>query len=116
MDGARQKTFTPELLGRLDRVIHFEPLQDDAMEIIVGKFLALLQKRTGTQGIRLELPPDLASHLGSMERGKGGARNLRRIVQEQVEGPLATFLLECSRKPECVNLRLEEGKIRFENE
>ena len=116
MDGALQKTFTPEFLGRLDRVIHFEPLQDSAMEVIVCKYLALLQKRTLTQGIRLELPAELSVHLGRMEKGKGGARNLRRIVQEQVEGPLATFLLGCSQKPERVYLRLEDGKIRFEHE
>ena len=116
MDGALQKSFTPEFLGRLDRVIHFEPLQDSAMEVIVDKYLALLQKRTEVQGIRLELPAELAAHLATAEKGKGGARNLRRIVQEQVEGPLATFLLGCSRKPERVYLRMKDGKIRFEKE
>ena len=116
LDGALQKTFTPEFLGRLDRVIRFEPLQEPAMEVIVAKYLTLLQKRTSVQGIRLELPTGLAAHLGKQEKGRGGARNLRRIVQEQVEGPLASFLLECSRKPGCVCVRLENGKLRFEQE
>ena len=85
------------------------------MEAIAGKYLTLLQQRTGSQGIRLELPVELAAHLAAGEKGKGGARNLRRIVQDQVEGPLASFLLGCSRKPGCVSVCLDAGEIRFEN-
>ena len=115
MDGALRQTFTPEFLGRLDRIVYFESLQDSAMETIAGKYLAQLQKRTGAQGIRLELPVELAAHLAGKEKGKGGARNLRRIVQDQVEGPLASFLLGCSRKPGCVAACLDGEEVRFEN-
>ena len=115
MDEALRQAFTPEFLGRLDRIVHFEPLRDSALEAIVGKYLALLQQRTDARGIRLELPGELAAHLAARETGKSGARNLRRIVQDQVEGPLASFLLGCSRKPGCVSVRLDAGEIRFEN-
>ena len=115
MDGALRQAFTPEFLGRLDRVVHFENLQDSAMEAIVRKYLTLLQKRTASQGIQLQLPDELAAHLGKTGRGKGGARQLRRIVQEQVEGPLAAFLLSCSRKPAKIRARLEGDKVCFQN-
>ena len=116
VDACLRQTFTPEFLGRLDRVVHFENLPDSAMEAIAGKYLSLLQCRTRNQGIELILPDELAAHLGKTGKGKGsGARQLRRIVQEQVEGPLASFLLGCSRKPVRVHARLEEGKVCFQS-
>ena len=115
MDGALRQAFTPEFLGRLDRVVHFESLQDTAMEEIARKYLTLLQKRTAVQGIQLLLPGELAAHLGKIGKGKGGARQLRRIVQEQVEGPLAAYLLGCSRKPGKIQVRLEGEKVCFQN-
>ena len=115
MEGCLRQTFTPEFLGRLDRVVHFETLQDDALEQIALKYLKALQQRTQTQGIRLQLPEELAAHLGRIGKGKGGARQLRRIVQEQVEGPLAAFLLSCSRKPGAIRARLVENKLCFQD-
>ena len=115
MDGALRQAFTPEFLGRLDRVVHFDALQDSAMEAIARKYLSLLQNRTAVQGIQLQLPEELAQHLGKIGTGKGGARQLRRIVQEQVEGPLAAFLLGCSRKPGVVQARLDGERVCFQD-
>ena len=115
MDGALRQAFTPEFLGRLDRVVHFDALQDDAMEAIAGKYLSLLQNRTAAQGIQLQLPEELAQHLGKIGKGKGGARQLRRIVQEQVEGPLAAFLLSCSRRPGVIQARLVGEQVCFQD-
>ena len=114
MDGALRQAFTPEFLGRLDRVVHFEQLPDGAMEAIAGKYLDQLGARTAAMGIQLQLPAELAAQLGRGCRGKGGARQLRRAVQEQVEGPLATFLLQCSRKPSKIRGQLEDGRICFQ--
>ena len=115
LDGALRQAFTPEFLGRLDRVVHFENLPDSAMEAIVKKYLTLLQNRTAVQGIQLNLPGELASELGKSCGGKGGARQIRRLVQEQVEGPLATFLLGCVRKPSRIQARWENGKVSFQS-
>ena len=115
LNGALRQAFTPEFLGRLDRVVHFENLPDSAMETIVKKYLTQLQDRTAIQGIQLHLPGELASELGRTCRGKGGARQIRRLVQEQVEGPLATFLLSCGRKPAKIRARWEEGKVSFQS-
>ena len=115
MDGALRQAFTPEFLGRLDRVVHFKQLPDNAMERIAEKYLSLLQQRTAAIGIQLQLPAELAAHLGSGCRGKGGARQLRRMVQEQVEGPLASFLLQCARKPSRVKGLLQDGVLCFQS-
>ena len=114
MDAALRQSFTPEFLGRLDRVVHFEKLHDDAMEIIARKYLTQLQNRTVSQGIQLVLPEELYGHLGRIGQGRGGARHLRRVVQEQVEGPLAAYLLGCSRRPSKVQAMLEGEQVSFQ--
>jgi len=111
MNQAVQQSFTPEFLGRLDGTVCFAPLADSAMETIAWKYLHQLQQRTEKQGTQLILPQELAAWLGSQCRGKDGARNLRRLVQTEVEGPLALHLLCTARKPGKIRLRLEEGKV-----
>ena len=113
MEGALRQTFTPEFLGRLDRVVHFDRLQSDAMEAIAGKYLTQLQNRAMNQGIQLELPCELPGMLGKIGQGRGGARHLRRVVQEQVEGPLASYLLECSHKPGKIYGKLDGEQLSF---
>ena len=113
MDAALRQRFTPEFLGRLDCIVHFAPLKEDALERIVAKYLKALCSRAETGGIRLCLPEDLARVLAQQPVKKGGARQLRRAVQEQVEGPLAEFLLRCNKRPGKVNARWEDGKLRF---
>ena len=111
MNQAVQQAFTPEFLGRLDATICFAPLTDGAMETIAWKYLCQLQQRTEVTGIQLQFPQELAAWLGNQCRGKDGARNLRRLVQTEVEGPLAVYLLRTARKPAKIRLRLEDDKV-----
>ena len=60
-----------------------------------------------------ELPPELEGYLLQKCPGKDGARQLRRLVQDLVEGPLALFLLEQKSPPEKVSIRLEEDRLVF---
>ena len=111
MTQAVRQAFTPEFLGRLDSIICFAPLSDPAMETIARKYLELLRQRTEAAGTQLQYPAELAAVLGQRCRGKDGARQLRRLVQTEVEGPLASYLLRTSRRPARIKLRLEEGKV-----
>ena len=113
MDAALRQSFTPEFLGRLDRVVHFGALDAPSMEAIAQKYLNLIQKRTALLDIQLQMPREVAQLLGQKCRDQGGARALRRLVQEEVEGPLATFLLECGRKPSRISAYMEAGHICF---
>ena len=114
MDAALSRSFTPEFLGRLDKVVHFAPLGSDAMEAIAQKYLNQLQNRIALQDLQLQLPQELAGLLGQRSISKGGARSLRRLVQEEVEGPLAVFLLECGRRRGSIKAILEENHLCFQ--
>ena len=83
------------------------------MEAIVQKYLRQLQERTAAMGSQLQLPPELTGFLLEKCPGRDGARQLRRLVQTEVEDGLATFLLRCPKKPVKIHLRMEDGKLRF---
>ena len=113
MGKALSQSFSPEFLGRIDRTVHFGALSKGAMAAIAGKYLRQLQERTAALGTTLGLPEGVTDFLLEKCSGTDGARQLRRLVQTEVEGPLASHLLSCSRKPGKLELRLEEGKIVF---
>ena len=113
MGAVLRQTFSPEFLGRIDRTVHFKPLGKGAMAAIARKYLRQLQERTAGIGTQLILPETLADHLLEKCPGTDGARQLRRLVQTEVEGPLASFLLGCSRKPGKLEARLEKNALAF---
>ena len=110
---ALHQHFTPEFLGRLDAIVPFAPLTQEALEGIAQKYLTQLQDRVSGMGIQLSLPEELSKELGAKGKQQGGARNIRHLVQEQVEGPLAVFLLKCAKKPNKIQGKLEKGKLIF---
>ena len=110
---ALRKTFTPEFLGRIDRQVFFRSLDEDTLETITQKYLDDLKSRCSTNGIQLQLPQELAKALRGTERGKDGARHLRRRVQDKVEGPLATFLLQSGKRTGKIRTILEDGGVTF---
>jgi len=114
-DAQLRQRFSPEFLGRLDKIVTFRPLQQQAMEGIVDKYLLQLRQRTETGGIQLVLPEGLSRQLCAQTEKQGGARQLRRKVQEQVEGPLSAHLLSCEKKPSRVKAVLENGSLLFKS-
>ena len=112
-DQALRQCFTPEFLGRLDAMVIFDPLGKDTVRAIAGKYLTQLQRRAETAGVRLQLPEELAAYLGGKNMGKGGARQLRKMVQEELEGPLAAAMLSQVKKPERIDVTLVDGTIQF---
>lgn len=93
MEGHLRKSFTPEFLGRVDKIVHFQPLSGNAMEQIAGIFLRQLQDRCAASGVHLQLPADVGKSVSASAGKKDGARQLRRLIQERVETPLANFML-----------------------
>jgi len=112
-ENALRQHFTPEFLGRVDKIIHFAPLGDTAIEGIVEKYLHQLKNRTLAVGVQLELPADLPKYLRATSGKKDGARQLRRLVQDRVEGPLAVHLLKNSKRPAKVKVSWEGESLQF---
>ncbi len=110
---ALKQSFPPEFLSRLDSVVQFDPLQPQAVAAIAEKYLEELRSRTGKLHIRLDLPKDLAAHFASQCNPREGARQLRRMVQQEVEAPLASMLLRCEKTPQSIRGSLRENALEF---
>ena len=110
-EAALRQAFSPEFLGRLDRVIHFSPLSDGALEAIATKFLNQLQSRAWGLGVQLVLPAMLPAFLADRCRTAGGARQLRGLIQRELEAKLAAILLEREEKPKTVRIVLDNEQI-----
>ncbi len=114
VDGVLRQHFSPEFLGRIDKIVRFNALDAKAVEGIVCKYLKQLQQRSAAAGIDLDMPEDLPKLLGAVSGKKDGARQLRRMVQDRVEGPLAAHLLATGKKNAKIKALWQEGSLQFQ--
>ncbi len=92
---AKLKTFfKPEFLNRLDEIIRFQPLQKEHIRQIVDIQMERLQHRLDEHHITLHLDDKAKDWLGANGYdAEFGARPLKRLIQQEVENPLAIKLL-----------------------
>ena len=97
---ALREHFSPEFLGRLDCVAAFAPLNEAALEQIARQQLEALRTRAEKRGLHVTASESAARTLAARcAGGRGGARELRRLIQNEVEAPLADTLLGSDRHP-----------------
>ena len=105
--------FRPELLGRLDEIVVFHPLDQDQLEQIAEKLLCQLEKRAAAQGYHLRHTAAAAAFLARQEQtAEYGARGLRRRVVTAVEQALADAILDGSaREGEELEVDCSQGQL-----
>ena len=110
---ALRRAFTPEFLGRLDEIVVFRRLEKASLEQVAEKFLAGLRERMEKRGIMLAFPKELPGVLANDCGSQSGARQMRSLIQNRVEGPLALWLLDHEEKPGTVRGVMREEKLCF---
>lgn len=91
---ALNRTFPPEFVNRLDNVVVFHPLNDDALAQILTLELHPLKLRLEAMGYKLQLTKNTKEQLLEQSRDrKYGARPLKRAIQTLVEDPITDILL-----------------------
>ena len=91
---ALNRTFPPEFVNRLDNVVVFHPLNDDALAQILTLELHPLKLRLEAMGYQLQLTKKTKEQLlGQSRDRKYGARPLKRAIQTLVEDPITDKLL-----------------------
>ena len=86
--------FRPELLGRMDEVVLFHPLEKEHLCRIAHHLLETLEQRAAVQGCTLTHTSALAEWLADQAAGSEyGARELRRRVVREVEQAMADAIL-----------------------
>ena len=91
---ALNRTFPPEFVNRLDNIVVFHPLNDEALAQILTIEMHPLKLRLETMGYKLQLTKKTKDLLLAQSRDrKYGARPLKRAIQTLVEDPLTDILL-----------------------
>jgi ATP-dependent Clp protease ATP-binding subunit ClpB len=98
--GVVRQAFRPEFLNRLDEIILFNRLSRKDMTSIVEIQLQRLQDLLADRKLALDLDTKAKEWLA--ETGYDpvyGARPLKRVIQRELQNPLATMILEGRFKP-----------------
>jgi len=93
--GELRQHFRPEFLNRVDETVVFHALATTQLVKIVEIQLERLRARLAERRIQLAVTPAALAYLG--ERGYDpvyGARPLKRLIQQELETPLARLLVK----------------------
>lgn len=106
-----EEHFSPELLNRVDHIAVFHRLTKSDIAAVAERELKELVTRLHKQGISLKADRAVASLVAEKVNPKLGARDVRRIVEEQIENLLVEALLK---KKKASSLRLSIKDDRFD--
>lgn len=111
-----RETFRPELLNRLDRLVFFRPLEEQALKAIVEHELGELLQRLPKNEQRLKIDPVLSNWIikKAQKDPRQGARIVRRIVEQEIESVLVSYLLRkaVGKKPTKLTLIQEQPALK----
>jgi ATP-dependent Clp protease ATP-binding subunit ClpB len=86
--------FRPEFVNRIDEIVVFEPLGRDEIAQIVDIQLRSLRRRLDERGLTIELTDEARAYLATKGYEPAfGARPLKRLIQREIQDPLAIRLL-----------------------
>ena len=91
--------FRPELIGRLDETVLFDPLGPEQLAGIADRLLCELEERAAGQGYTLRHTAAAAKALAGDKVPPYGARELRRTVSRAVEQALADKIADGTAQP-----------------
>ncbi len=94
LEEALHARFLPEFLNRIDDVVTFQPLSRDQIHRIVELQLEHVGKRLDAAGLHLVVTKAAIARIADDGYEPAyGARPLKRVIQREIQNPLATALL-----------------------
>ncbi len=91
---ALKARFLPEFLNRIDDIVIFHPLRRDEIRHIVKLQLESLSQRLANSGLKLAVSEAAIDRVADAGYDPMyGARPLKRVIQSEIQNPLATSLL-----------------------
>jgi ATP-dependent Clp protease ATP-binding subunit ClpC len=112
-----RRAFRPEFLNRLDEIVVFTALKPEDTKRIARVMLGDLAKRLEAQAVCLEMKETALAWL--CEHGYDptyGARPMRRLIEQQIENPIAGKILHSEVRPgDTVSIDAADGVLVFES-
>ena len=92
--GAVEEHFSPEFVNRLDEIVCFDALDEEAVGRIVDLELESLFERLAELDVRVEITPAARGWLAAEGYdSRYGARALKRLIMEKVENTVAQMIV-----------------------
>lgn len=108
--------YRPEFLNRLDHILTFNPLDQQALGQIVDKFLASPKDQLAEQYLHLDVTPEARAELAKIGFDPVyGARPLRRAIEQHVENPASDLILAGKVKAgDTIRVGVKDGNLTLE--
>ena len=103
--------FSPEFLNRIDKIIHFNPLTDENLKVIVDIELKKLCNRVKENDINLEYDPNVIDFVykEALEQKEYGARPIMRIIQDEVSDKVVDLILTSNKHENSYYVKVGEN-------
>ncbi len=112
---ALEDIMRPEFLNRIDEIVAFNQLTQADFAQISTIMLKELRDSLSEKRIRLSWEEPVLEFLTDKAFSvKFGARNLRRLIEKEIENPLATLIVTSETPLIGVNLKIENSKLQLE--
>ena len=113
-----KRHFKPEFINRIDEIIVFNALNDDAFIKIAHKFISQLQHRLEERDIHLVVSDDVYAQIAKMGVDPVyGARPMKRYIQRNIETQIAKKIIEeNAMKDVTIYVDLVDGDYVFRTE
>ena len=105
-----QRKFDPEFINRIDRVLQYQPVQDDALPKLVEIELEKLNQRLQHQKRSIQLTDAAKAHFYQNHDIRYGARHLARKIRVELEPILAVYFLNYPEQTE-IHLDAQFGQL-----
>ena len=111
-----KRFFRPEFINRIDSIVIFRPLSMEHVKKIVDIMIRRLEERLKDKKIELELTERAKEYLARKGYDPAfGARPLRRVIEREIETPLAMKIISGEVKDnDRVFIDVVDGKIVME--
>ena len=112
-----RSAFRPEFVNRIDEIIVFDPLGRDEIRQIVDIQLGGLQRRLEERKLTVTLTDAARDYLANKGYDPAfGARPLKRLIQREIQDPLALKLLSGDiHDGDTIEIDAEEGGLVFKD-
>ena len=111
---ALEEIMRPEFLNRIDEIIAFNQLTEENFRQIAEIMLNELRGTLADKDIRLTWDDSLLAYLTEKSYSvKYGARNLRRLIEKEIENPLANAIVTGDKPLMGAHLSAEDGKVKL---
>ena len=102
----------PEFIGRVDEVVVFRPLTVTDFADIAGLMLSEMAQALEEKEVKLDVTRAALEEIAKEAFGKPyGARDLRRVIRQKVEDPVAELLLRHSGYVEKLSVDVLDGAV-----